>query len=120
MKKCFKCRCEMPATREYFYRNRNNQDGFRDECIRCFKEYSTLYRARRKAGVVIRESLKETPICVCGNPCPPGKCYCSKGCRDADTLDTTIWLQSVCRRLAAKQVSPDMKGSIPHGKIIRK
>lgn len=52
-KVCTKCKCEFPATPEYFGRRKRNKDGLNIWCVSCEKEYQLRYREAN------RERLKE-------------------------------------------------------------
>ncbi|WP_144509946.1 hypothetical protein [Bacillus sp. FJAT-22090] len=38
MKKCSKCKDELPATDEFYYSKNDSEDGFHSQCKSCFKE----------------------------------------------------------------------------------
>lgn len=48
MKQCFNCKQILPATSDYFYRNRYRTDGWKSQCKTCSKVSAKQYRANNK------------------------------------------------------------------------
>ena len=60
MKTCCFCRCEKPATTEFFPVARARKDGLQPRCKACFKAYRAAHRARVNAKVkALTEANKE-------------------------------------------------------------
>ena len=51
MKKCGKCKKKLPVNAQYFYRNKNNKDGFGDWCKKCLSAYMHVYREGHKIEI---------------------------------------------------------------------
>lgn len=38
LKKCLECGTELPLTKDFFYRDKENRDGYKTDCIKCYIE----------------------------------------------------------------------------------
>lgn len=62
-KKCSICGKELPLDAEHFYKNKGSKDGFRRECVTCFKEYRKNQSAKKKTAQPKKDTVKEeTPV----------------------------------------------------------
>ena len=59
MKTCYVCKKEYPATKEFFYKNRANKDGFHGECKLCAKVQSIAYQNTTKGKEVHKKSINK-------------------------------------------------------------
>jgi len=53
IKICTKCKSELPATVEYFHKNRNGKFGLRGVCKKCYKCYSSVYYTNNRKKILI-------------------------------------------------------------------
>lgn len=48
LKKCWRCKRELPATTEYFHKDSSKNDGLHGMCKECSKEHGKAYYEKRK------------------------------------------------------------------------
>ena len=83
-KVCTKCGRELPATREFFYRDKSGKNGLRGSCKECDQERG---RQRKEKGPVFPPSPGDVKICSrCKGELPATEEYFGKSGRSMDGL----------------------------------
>lgn len=58
-KVCYQCKRELPATTEYFYKNKGHKDGLSSMCKECQHEYDVARKEQRKEYHLQRYAMPE-------------------------------------------------------------
>ena len=75
-KRCSKCERVLPATTEYFYKNKNGKYGLNSWCKKCHRKFDSVYRRSEKRKISLqryshsekgRQSQKRYAATVNGN-----------------------------------------------------
>lgn len=115
---CSGCFETFPLTTEFFHRHKGARAGLRYLCKRCYD-----YENRRFLRRMRQEDYNDgSPVlCLCGEPCPCGKYFCSDACKQGVVGETVRMLTTWFRRTgchatlrtdrAKKWLDPDQDGT---------
>ncbi len=105
VKICFKCKCELPATREHFHVNARGKYGLQSRCKKCTNE---KLRAAYKPHPNQRETKTVATCKFCGKQFETyhlsierGKKFCSKDCGYKASITVTEKCCEICGKVFA-------------------